>query len=235
MRVVGLLSQQTDSETSSLVDFAGGWNGYLSGRPRKVRHDMRRVLRRVFDNADVEFVRHRPAPARDGDGDPRWDLFAMCQQVALASWQAASPTNITLVHERARSFLRDAHAIAARNGMVDMNLLLVDGRPAAFAYNYHFHGRLTAVRFGFDASLGRQGLGTALALRSIEDSFERGDVVAGFGTGGDAFSAAVADRCGSELPNDLCAAQFVAVAGGAVFAVGDAESGRGDDLRRLSR
>jgi CelD/BcsL family acetyltransferase involved in cellulose biosynthesis len=183
MRVVGLLSHQNVAETKSLVDFAGGWNGYLSGRPRKVRHEMRRSLRRVFESADVEYIRHRPAPARDGDGDPRWDLFAMCQQVALSSWQTLSPTNITLVHERARSFLRDAHAIAARNGMVDMNLLLVDGRPAAFAYNYHFHGRLTAVRFGYDASLGRQGLGTALALRSIEDSFERGDVSLDLGPG----------------------------------------------------
>jgi CelD/BcsL family acetyltransferase involved in cellulose biosynthesis len=67
--------------------------------------------------------------------------------------------------------------------MVDVNLLLVDGRPAAFAYNYHFHGRLTGLRFGYDASLGLSGLGTALLLRSIEDSFERGDESLDLGPG----------------------------------------------------
>jgi CelD/BcsL family acetyltransferase involved in cellulose biosynthesis len=59
--------------------------------------------------------------------------------------------------------------------MVDMNLLIVDGRPAAFSYNYHYHGRLTALRIGYDASLDRGGFGRALLLRSLQDSFERGD------------------------------------------------------------
>jgi len=183
MCVVGLLSQQTAYQTTSLVDLSGGWNSYLAGKSHKARHEMRRVLRRVFDSPDVEYIRHRPAPAREGDGDPRWDLFAMCQQVALASWQATSSTGTTLTHERVGHFLRDAHAVAARNGMVDVNLLLVDGRPAAFAYNYHFHGRLTGLRVGYDASLGQSGLGTALMLRSIEDSCERGDVSLDLGPG----------------------------------------------------
>ena len=62
------------------------------------------------------------------------------------------------------------------------------GRPAAFAYNYHFHGRLTAVRAGFDPTLGlgglgTGGLGTALLLRSLEDSFARGDESLDLGAG----------------------------------------------------
>ena len=140
-------------------------------------------LRRVFEGHDVEYIRHRPAPARDGDGDPRWDLYAMCEQVALASWQAARTNGNTLTHDRVRDFLRDAHAAAARIGMVDVNLLIVDGRPAAFVYNYHFHGRLTGLKIGYDASLGHAGVGTALMLRSIEDSFERGDLSYDLGPG----------------------------------------------------
>jgi len=188
MRVVGLLSDQQVYRTTSLIDFGGGWDSYLAGKSRKSRHEMRRALRRLFDRDDVEYIRHRPRPAREGDGDPRWDLFAMCQQVALASWQATSSTGTTLTHERVRHFLRDAHAVAAHNGMVDTNLLLVDGRPAAFAYNYHFHGRLTGVRIGYDASLGRTGSGTpgwgtALMLASIEDSCQRGDASLDLGPG----------------------------------------------------
>lgn len=183
MRIVGLLSEQRPYQSVSHVDFAGGWDGYLGSKTKKVRHEMRRVLRRAFENENIEYIRHRPAPAREGDGDPRWDLYAMCQQVALASWQADSTTGTTLTHPSVHHFLRDAHALAAHAGMVDVNLLLVDGRPAAFAYNYHHHGRLTGVRVGYDASLGMDGLGTALLLRSIEDSCERGDVSLDLGPG----------------------------------------------------
>jgi hypothetical protein len=175
MRVAGLLSAQQPYQTTSVIDFGGTWECFLAGKHRNSRHEIRRVLRRLSENRDIEYIRHRPEPARDGDGDPRWDLFAMCQQVALASWQATSTTGTTLTHERVRHFLRDCHAVAARLGMVDVSLLLVDGQPAAFLYNYHYHGRLTGLRTGYDPSLGRTGLGTALLLRSIEDSFERGD------------------------------------------------------------
>jgi CelD/BcsL family acetyltransferase involved in cellulose biosynthesis len=183
MRVVGQLSNQTVNQTISHVDFAGGFEEYLSAKPCSVRHELRRVARRVFERGDVTYLRQRPAPAGEGDGDAGWDLYAMCQQVALASWQGSSTTGTTLTHESVRAFLSDAHAIAARKGMVDMNLLLVDGRPAAFAYNYHFHGKLSGVRVGYDPTLGISGLGTALVLRSIEDSFERGDESLDLGAG----------------------------------------------------
>jgi CelD/BcsL family acetyltransferase involved in cellulose biosynthesis len=141
------------------------------------------VLRRTYENHSIDFIRHRPAPARDGDGDPRWDLYAMCEHVALASWQAKSASGNTLTHERVRQFLRDAHAVAAHNGMVDVNLLLVDERPAAFVYNYQCHGHLTTLRIGYDPSIGVSGLGTALLLRSLEDSCERGDLSCDLGSG----------------------------------------------------
>jgi CelD/BcsL family acetyltransferase involved in cellulose biosynthesis len=184
MRIVGLSTEQQEYQTTSVVNFAGDWAGYLASKSRKTRHELRRVLRRNFEREDVTYIRHRPSPARDGDGDPGWDLFAMCQQVALASWQGSSTTGNTITHERVRHFLRDAHAIAARLGMVDMNLLLVDGRPASFSYNYHYRGRITCLRLGYDGSIGRRGLGKSLVLRSIQDSFERGDESYDLGLGG---------------------------------------------------
>ena len=183
MRVVGLLSDQQPYQTMSVVELDGGWEQFLTGKSRKIRHEIRRVLRRAFEDHDAHFIRHRPAPAREGDGDPRWDLFAMCQQVALASWQGTSTTGNTLTHERVRNFLRDAHQVASRNGMVDINLLVVDDRPAAFAYNYHYDGRVTGLRMGYDPALGHAGLGTALLVRSIEDSFTRGDASYDLGPG----------------------------------------------------
>jgi CelD/BcsL family acetyltransferase involved in cellulose biosynthesis len=65
--------------------------------------------------------------------------------------------------------------------MVDINLLKVDGRPAAFLYGYHCRGNVAALRTGFDSSI--SGVGSALMLQSIEDSCRRGDLSIDFGPG----------------------------------------------------
>jgi CelD/BcsL family acetyltransferase involved in cellulose biosynthesis len=175
MRVVGMPVDERPDRTTSVIDFAGGWERYLSAKPSKTRHEIRRVLRRALENHNLTYIRHRPAPAREGDGDPAWELYAMCEHVALASWQGSSTIGNTITHDRVRSFFRDTHAVAARLGMVDINLLLVDGRPAAFSYNYNFCGQLTCLRIGYDPSLRSVGYGKVLLLRSIQDSFEQGD------------------------------------------------------------
>jgi CelD/BcsL family acetyltransferase involved in cellulose biosynthesis len=206
MRVVGMFTEQQTHQTTSVVDFKGDWASYLAAKSRKTRHEIRRVLRRTFEKENVTYIRHRPAPARDGDGDPAWDLYAMCQQVALASWQGSSTTGNTITHDRVRHFLRDAHAVAARLGMLDMNLLLVDGRPAAFTYNYCFRGRVSFLRMGYDPSLECRGLGRALLLRSIEDSFERGDESYDLGPGDSRLAREL--RTGTETSYRLTHAPF---------------------------
>ena len=66
--------------------------------------------------------------------------------------------------------------------MVDMNVLHVDGQPAAFLYGYHCRGDVTTLRTGFDASVG-DGLGSALLLKTIADSCNAAIGVIDFGAG----------------------------------------------------
>jgi CelD/BcsL family acetyltransferase involved in cellulose biosynthesis len=66
-------------------------------------------------------------------------------------------------------------------GGVDMNLLLLAGRPVAFAYNYHFGGYVYGLRAGFDAAAA--GAGTVLQRMMIEDSCRRGDRLIDLGPG----------------------------------------------------
>jgi hypothetical protein len=65
--------------------------------------------------------------------------------------------------------------------MADVNLLLIDGRPASFQYGYHHHGQVSVLRGGFGAA--SSGLDFALAVRSIEDSCRRGDRLMDLGPG----------------------------------------------------
>jgi CelD/BcsL family acetyltransferase involved in cellulose biosynthesis len=82
-----------------------------------------------------------------------------------------------------RDFLRDAHAAAAERGAIDINLLLISGRPAAFAYNYAWRGWVYGLRTGYDAALARAGAGSVLMHRMLQDSFERGDATFDLGAG----------------------------------------------------
>ena len=120
-----------------------------------------------------------PVPA----GDPRWDLYDNCANLAGRSWQGDAEDGTTLSHPTVRSFLREVHGAAARLGAVDLNLLLLSGRPVAFIYNYHCQGRLYGLRKGFDPAFSTLRAGMVLQYRMLEDGFRRGDSCYDLGVG----------------------------------------------------
>ncbi|MGI9456849.1 MAG: GNAT family N-acetyltransferase, partial [Aeoliella sp.] len=187
MQFVRFTPRSTPYKSNSLIEMHSTWENYLAGLDRKVRHELRRNLRRINDYGNVEFVRHRPGPQREGDGDPRWDLFDECEEVSRASWQADSANGNTLCHPNFRDFYRDAHAAATKLGMVDLALLKLDGSPVAFSYNYHYQDRVFGLRMGYDQSAGVKGLGTALLSHVVRDGFDRGDRCLELGVGEEHF------------------------------------------------
>jgi CelD/BcsL family acetyltransferase involved in cellulose biosynthesis len=84
-------------------------------------------------------------------------------------------------HDQVRPLLRDAHLAAVSAGAADINLLLLDDRPIAFAYGYHYQGFVDLVRIGFVPDLAKLAPGNALWTRLIQDSFRRGDRILDFG------------------------------------------------------
>jgi CelD/BcsL family acetyltransferase involved in cellulose biosynthesis len=156
-------------------DAVQAWQHYWSNRKPRFRQNIARAERRLAEHGKVSYIRYRPAGNRFDDGDPRWDLYDTCESIARQSWQGAATDGTTLSHESVRDFLRDAHQTAAAAGGLDLNLLLFDGRPAAFAYNYHYRGSIYGLRMGFDPNVATDGSGNVLLRRMIEDSFQRGD------------------------------------------------------------
>jgi hypothetical protein len=134
---------------------------------------VRRCQRRTADLGNVVFERFRP-PA-SADNDPRWDLYDACVSLAAHSWQGESSDGTTLSHASVSPFLREIHALAARTGTVDLNLLRIDGRPVAFAYNYAWDGYVVGVRAGYDPQWAATGVGHVLSAAMLRDSFARGD------------------------------------------------------------
>jgi CelD/BcsL family acetyltransferase involved in cellulose biosynthesis len=166
-----------------LIDMQGTWQQYWSSLTKKWRHNVDRLGRRLTEQGEVTLLRYRPEGAACGDGDPRWDLYDACVKLASRSWQGSSTNGTTLNHADVHDYLRESHAAAARAGSLDLNLLFLDDRPIAFAYNYHYQHRVYALRKGFDPEFSAVRPGIALMQRILKDSFEQGDCCYDMGVG----------------------------------------------------
>ena len=175
LAAASLPSERSHYDSVAIVDLIGTWHEYLAARPNRFRSKLAAAERKLAGRGKVTYVRFRPEPASDGAIDYRWDLYDACVEISRQSWQADSDNGTTMCHEQVCDYLRDAHQAAVRAGCCDLNILYVDGRPAAFMYCYTYRGRVFGLRRGFDASVARDGLGTVLCARLLEDSFARGD------------------------------------------------------------
>ncbi len=183
MLETGFQAYATLWDQTAAVDISGNWPSYWSTRKGAWLRRYRRAERELAARGSVSYIRYRPQGTAHGDGAPRWDLYNACEEVARRSWQGKSPNGTTLSHESIRPFLRDLHAVAAKTGSVDLNLLLVDDRPAAFVYGYHHRGQLYGLRRGYDAEYAPRGAGNVLLGYVLRDSFARGDKFYDLGVG----------------------------------------------------
>ena len=183
MRAGGFRTYRTIWEYSAVVDVSGNWDDYLASHTSKWRNNLRRAERRLAAQGSVDYLRYRPRGRIHGEEDPRWDLYDLCETVARQSWQGSATSGTTLSHESIRRFLRHMHVVATKAGAVDLNLLLLDRKPLAFAYNYYYGSEVFGLREGYDANLSREGAGTVLNARMIDDSFRRDDRVFNLGPG----------------------------------------------------
>jgi hypothetical protein len=167
---------------TALVDLSQGWEAYKNTRKGLWLRRLRQAEAKLERQAKVEYVRYRPA-AGNADEQSPCDYFNHCQALAEKSWQASATDGTTLCHNSVRSFLEDLHAVAVAEGAADINLLLLDGRPAAFIYGYHYRGYVFGLRRGFDASLSRTGIGNILLWHTLRDSVQRGDSIYDMGPG----------------------------------------------------
>ncbi len=183
MRNEGFQAHRTILDQTSVIEMDGTWEDYRASRGTKWRTNCRRWRRKLQDRGRIDYVRYRPRGAAEGDENPRWDLFEACLGLAEKSWQGSSTDGTTLSSPSIRPFLRDVHAAAADSGGLDVNLLLIDEQPVAFAYNYCYRDSVYGLRVGYDPATGRDGAGNLLYALTIEDSFLRGDRLYDMGPG----------------------------------------------------
>src|SRR4051794_37265615 len=140
MRVASMLTEKQQYQRTSLVDIPASWDEYLANKSPWLQRQFRRTMDEFFDSGRGEYIRHRPLPASEGDGDPRWDSYESCESLAETSRPSHVVNGDTLTHDRPREYFRASHAVAARLGMLDFHRLKVEDKPCAFLYGYHYQG-----------------------------------------------------------------------------------------------
>jgi len=168
---------------AALIDLDTSWHDYWESRRKdhNRRRNVERCERRLAERGKLTYVRYRPAGTGRFDAQPRWDLYDACEELARISWQSGLGEGNTLSHAHVRDFVRDAHVAAVNAGALDLNLLLLNDRPIAFVYGYHYRGQVDLIRAGFDPELAALAPGNALWTRIIRDSYARGDRVIDLG------------------------------------------------------
>jgi CelD/BcsL family acetyltransferase involved in cellulose biosynthesis len=181
MRLAGFHARKQPWVETAMIDLQGTWQQYWMTRCEKWRNHVTRCQRRLSEQGELEHVRYRPAGAAADDGDPRWDLYDAGEGLAERSPKAARCD--ASCGPAVRLFLRDVHETAARSGSIDLNLLLLAGRPIAFSENLHYDGWVYELRTGSDGRFAHGAPGPVLQRMMIEDSFGRGDRVIDLGEG----------------------------------------------------
>ena len=171
MHGCGLRSRATQWQTRAVVDLTGSWPEFLATRRRSQRDAFRLAEKRLARSGTVKHVRYRPNGTPYGDANPRFDLFRTFDAMPVSSPNGKSHAT---KFSAARDFLDDVHTAAVRTGSVDLNLLYVDERPVASAYNLHNDGIVQGVSFRL-SDADNTDAANVLVARMLEDSIRLGD------------------------------------------------------------
>ncbi len=145
------------------IDLPATWDAYLAGLGRRHRHELRRKLRRAAAGGPLD---HRRFQQGD-DPDRAADRF-------LALFRAGRADKAAFLTPDREAFFRAAIRAAAREGMLDLGFLRVDGRDAAATLAWDDGFTVWLYNSGYDPAMRHRSAGFAAKALAIRDAIGRG-------------------------------------------------------------
>ena len=138
------------------------WNDFLKSRSKRVRHEMRRHIRR-WEETPGASVRWSA-----GDGDLDRDIDTLFQLHERRFRSRRKRTQFTGFYQRV--FHKRVARGLANEGRLLLMFLEIYGRPVAAAYGWHTGSTTTLYQTGFDPSAARLSPGTVAATIVLRDA-----------------------------------------------------------------
>ncbi|MCB2223842.1 MAG: GNAT family N-acetyltransferase [Actinobacteria bacterium] len=147
--------------SSPIIRIDGDWDAYLAGRSGHLRHELARKARRLERDWGVEWST-ATGPGLD-------DVLA----VECASWKHSAGTSMCS-EPGACDFYTRLAADCAAAGSLRLEMLYLDGRPAAHLFGVVHRGVYYAVKTSYDEAFRAWSPGVVLFRRVIERAFGEG-------------------------------------------------------------
>ncbi|MDA1051714.1 MAG: GNAT family N-acetyltransferase [Planctomycetota bacterium] len=169
MQLAGFCPHEDVRATIAKVCFDASRPAYLSELEAEVAERLDYLDRESEVAGEIVFERIRPLGSTFGDVTPVEELVEECFRLnqGVHSTNLATGTSVAL--------FRDVATAASRLGMLDLNLLRLDGRMIAFSFNVHFDGAIQQLCVGESAESCTFQPASMLMLRMLQDSFLRKD------------------------------------------------------------
>jgi hypothetical protein len=123
----------------------------------------------------IEVRHYTPGGAAVGEGVPDWSLLEACVDID-ASWLAPDQAGEGqgFLADGQREFHLETFAAAVKHGTLDLSVLHVDGRPAAYWYGYRTDDSLLCLALRRRAGATWSGYEQLLAAKHLTASAEHG-------------------------------------------------------------
>lgn len=142
------------------------YDEYLTSRSGKFRNYVKRVARKVGD-VNIRVV--TPGCGADVVEEAFNDVLA----IERSSWKEAHGTSITAVHHQA-GFYRDLSRTAHEAGRLHLQVLRIEGQPAAYNLGYLWRGQYWYLKTSFRDDQRHVSPATLLRAHLIADMIARG-------------------------------------------------------------
>ena len=148
---------------SPRVELPPTWSDYLASLPGKERHELRRKLRRLFQQGDVE-LRVLTSPQETGPGVDQFLRFMTESRHDKAQFMTA----------KMEQFFHHVVADLSEAGLVRLYMLELDGRAVASVLCFDLGGRLYMYNSGYDPTYSHLSVGLLCKVLCLRDAIEQG-------------------------------------------------------------
>jgi CelD/BcsL family acetyltransferase involved in cellulose biosynthesis len=153
-------------QSAPYLQIEGRWSDYRAGLSANLAKDLRRSRRRLDRQGEVA--------VEIADGHQRLEaLLAEAFAVEAAGWKGRRSTAIRSRPET-RLFYTEVARWAAREGMLRLLFLRLDGRPIAMLYALETAGVCHLLKGGYDPAFRRASPGKLLLDAALRHGFETG-------------------------------------------------------------
>ncbi|MBI3977706.1 MAG: GNAT family N-acetyltransferase [Chloroflexi bacterium] len=163
LRRAGWTVSIADEDTSPAADLPATWDGHLASLSQKDRHELRRKLRRLNEQADVRMVSLTDRGAIEANLD---DFFRL--------HRLSRPDKAEFMTPQMEAFFRDLLGTLADRGKVRLGYLEIGGVRAAAAVSFETEREVLLYNSGYDPAFAHLSIGLLLKALGVKGAIERG-------------------------------------------------------------